>query len=43
MLGINLGVPAPMAMFSFGGWKGSMFGDLNAHGKNLKSYKAREL
>ncbi len=32
MLGINLGVPAPMAFFSFGGWKHSFFGDLGAHG-----------
>src|SRR5207248_7773136 len=32
MLGVNLGVPAPMAFFSFGGWKESFFGDLNAHG-----------
>ena len=32
MLGINLGVPAPMAFFSFSGWKGSIFGDLGTHG-----------
>src|SRR5262249_51225611 len=32
MLGVNLGVPAPMAFFSFGGWKQSLFGDLHAHG-----------
>ena len=32
MLGINLGVPAPMAFFSFSGWKASIFGDLGTHG-----------
>ena len=32
MLGLNLGVPAPMAYFSFGGWKSSLFGDLHVHG-----------
>lgn len=33
MIGINIGVPAPMAFFSFGGSKESFFGDLKAHGK----------
>ena len=32
MLGINIGVPAPMAFFSFGGAKDSFFGDIRAHG-----------
>lgn len=32
MLGINIGVPAPMAFFSFGGSKDSFFGDVKAHG-----------
>ena len=32
MLGINIGVPAPMAFFSFGGAKDSFFGDIKAHG-----------
>lgn len=32
MLGINAGVPAPMAFFSFGGHKDSIFGDLRVHG-----------
>jgi malonate-semialdehyde dehydrogenase (acetylating)/methylmalonate-semialdehyde dehydrogenase len=32
MIGINAGVPAPMAFFSFGGHKASFFGDLRAHG-----------
>ncbi|MDN6571846.1 MAG: CoA-acylating methylmalonate-semialdehyde dehydrogenase [Staphylococcus equorum] len=34
MLGINLGVPAPMAWFAFSGWKHSFFGDLHANGKD---------
>ena len=32
MLGVNIGVAAPMAFFPFGGAKGSFFGDLKAHG-----------
>lgn len=33
MVGVNIGVAAPMAYFTFGGSKGSFFGDLKAHGK----------
>jgi malonate-semialdehyde dehydrogenase (acetylating)/methylmalonate-semialdehyde dehydrogenase len=32
MLGINVGVPAPMAVFPFSGWKDSFFGTLHANG-----------
>jgi malonate-semialdehyde dehydrogenase (acetylating)/methylmalonate-semialdehyde dehydrogenase len=32
MIGINVPVPVPMAYFSFGGWKNSLFGDTHAHG-----------
>jgi malonate-semialdehyde dehydrogenase (acetylating)/methylmalonate-semialdehyde dehydrogenase len=32
MIGINIGVPAPMAFFSFGGAKDSFFGDVKVHG-----------
>jgi len=32
MLGVNIGVAAPMAFFPFGGAKGSFYGDLKAHG-----------
>ena len=32
MVGVNIGVAAPMAFFSFTGWKDSFFGDLHAHG-----------
>lgn len=42
MLGVNLGVPAPMAMFSFGGWKQSMFGDLHAHGPDAVEFYTRK-
>lgn len=34
MLGINLGVPAPMAFFPFSGWKSSFYGTLHANGKD---------
>jgi malonate-semialdehyde dehydrogenase (acetylating)/methylmalonate-semialdehyde dehydrogenase len=34
MVGINVGVAAPMAFFPFAGWKGSFFGDLHATGKD---------
>ncbi|MDI1440758.1 CoA-acylating methylmalonate-semialdehyde dehydrogenase [Staphylococcus pseudintermedius] len=34
MLGINLGVPAPMAIFPFSGWKSSFFGSLHCNGKD---------
>jgi malonate-semialdehyde dehydrogenase (acetylating)/methylmalonate-semialdehyde dehydrogenase len=33
MVGVNIGVAAPMAYFGFGGAKGSFFGDLKAHGR----------
>ena len=34
MIGVNIGVAAPMAFFPFAGWKNSFFGDLHAHGKD---------
>ncbi|ECB9805710.1 CoA-acylating methylmalonate-semialdehyde dehydrogenase [Listeria monocytogenes] len=34
MLGVNLGVPAPMAFFPFSGWKSSFYGTLHANGKD---------
>jgi malonate-semialdehyde dehydrogenase (acetylating)/methylmalonate-semialdehyde dehydrogenase len=33
MVGINVGVPAPMAFFPFTGWNESFFGDLHIQGK----------
>lgn len=32
MIGINVPIPVPVATFSFGGWKDSLFGDTKAHG-----------
>ena len=33
MIGINVPIPVPVAHFSFGGWKHSLFGDSRAHGE----------
>jgi malonate-semialdehyde dehydrogenase (acetylating)/methylmalonate-semialdehyde dehydrogenase len=38
MIGINVGVAAPLAFFPFAGWKGSFFGDLHAHGKDAIAF-----
>jgi malonate-semialdehyde dehydrogenase (acetylating)/methylmalonate-semialdehyde dehydrogenase len=38
MLGVNIGVAAPMAFFPFGGAKGSFFGDLKAHGQDAVEF-----
>ncbi|RBP65715.1 malonate-semialdehyde dehydrogenase (acetylating)/methylmalonate-semialdehyde dehydrogenase [Brevibacterium sanguinis] len=32
MVGVNVPIPVPMAYYSFGGWKNSLFGDTHAHG-----------
>ncbi len=32
MIGVNVPIPVPMAYYSFGGWKSSLFGDTHAHG-----------
>ena len=32
MVGINFAIPVPLAYYTFGGWKRSVFGDLNQHG-----------
>ena len=32
MIGINVPIPVPMAYYSFGGWKDSLFGDRHMHG-----------
>ncbi|WP_281659028.1 CoA-acylating methylmalonate-semialdehyde dehydrogenase [Halobacillus sp. Cin3] len=42
MLGINLGVPAPMAIFPFSGWKSSFFGSLHANGKDGVEFYTRK-
>lgn len=41
MLGINLGVPAPMAIFPFSGWKSSFYGSLHANGKDSVEFYTR--
>ena len=33
MVGVNVPIPVPMAYYSFGGWKQSLFGDLHVHGR----------
>ncbi|HEY4129608.1 MAG TPA: CoA-acylating methylmalonate-semialdehyde dehydrogenase [Gemmatimonadaceae bacterium] len=39
MVGINVPIPVPMAYFSFGGWKASLFGDAHVHGaEGVKFY-----
>lgn len=42
MLGINLGVPAPMAFFPFSGWKSSFYGTLHANGKDSVEFYTRK-
>ncbi len=39
MVGVNVPIPVPVAYFSFGGWKNSLFGDLHVHGvEGVKFY-----
>ena len=42
MIGINVSIPVPVAYYSFGGWKASMFGDLKAHGQEGVRFFTRE-
>ncbi|MEK5079293.1 CoA-acylating methylmalonate-semialdehyde dehydrogenase [Solibacillus sp. FSL W7-1436] len=42
MLGINVGVPAPMAFFPFSGYKNSFYGDLHANGKDGVEFYTRK-
>ncbi|MCL6548219.1 MAG: CoA-acylating methylmalonate-semialdehyde dehydrogenase, partial [Alicyclobacillus sp.] len=44
MLGVNVGVPAPMAFFPFSGWKDSFYGDLHANGRDgVEFYTRRKM
>ncbi|WDL95408.1 CoA-acylating methylmalonate-semialdehyde dehydrogenase [Alicyclobacillus sp. ALC3] len=44
MLGVNVGVPAPMAFFPFSGWKSSFYGDLHANGRDgVEFYTRRKM
>jgi len=38
MIGVNVGVAAPMAFFPFGGSRGSFFGDLKAQGRDAIAF-----
>lgn len=42
MVGINIGVPAPMAFFPFSGWNNSFFGDLHVQGSEGVSFFTRQ-
>ncbi|RXZ81059.1 CoA-acylating methylmalonate-semialdehyde dehydrogenase [Paenibacillaceae bacterium] len=42
MLGVNVGVPAPMAFFPFSGWKNSFYGDLHANGTDGVEFYTRK-
>jgi malonate-semialdehyde dehydrogenase (acetylating)/methylmalonate-semialdehyde dehydrogenase len=42
MVGVNIGVAAPVAFFPFSGWKGSFFGDLHAHGTDAVEFYTRK-
>jgi malonate-semialdehyde dehydrogenase (acetylating)/methylmalonate-semialdehyde dehydrogenase len=42
MLGVNIGVPAPVAWFPFSGWKDSIDGDLHANGKDAVDFYTRK-
>jgi malonate-semialdehyde dehydrogenase (acetylating)/methylmalonate-semialdehyde dehydrogenase len=42
MLGVNVGVPAPMAFFPFSGYKKSFYGDLHANGKDGVEFYTRK-
>src|SRR5919204_188627 len=42
MVGVNIGVAAPVAFFPFSGWKGSFFGDLHAHGADAVEFYTRK-
>jgi malonate-semialdehyde dehydrogenase (acetylating)/methylmalonate-semialdehyde dehydrogenase len=42
MIGINIGVPAPMALFSFSGWNDSFYGDLHVQGTEGVMFYTRQ-
>ena len=41
MVGVNVPIPVPLAYHTFGGWKKSMFGDLNQHGPDSFRFYTR--
>jgi malonate-semialdehyde dehydrogenase (acetylating)/methylmalonate-semialdehyde dehydrogenase len=42
MIGVNIGVAAPVAFFPFTGWKDSFFGDTHAHGTDAIDFYTRK-
>lgn len=42
MVGVNIGVPAPMAFFPFSGWRSSFFGDLHLQGREGVAFYTRQ-
>jgi malonate-semialdehyde dehydrogenase (acetylating)/methylmalonate-semialdehyde dehydrogenase len=42
MVGVNIGVAAPVAFFPFSGWKDSFLGDLHAHGSDAVDFYTRK-
>jgi malonate-semialdehyde dehydrogenase (acetylating)/methylmalonate-semialdehyde dehydrogenase len=42
MVGVNIGVAAPVAFFPFSGWKASFLGDLHAHGTDAVEFYTRK-
>ena len=41
MVGINVPIPVPVAYYSFGGWKASLFGDTHMYGPEGISFYTR--
>jgi len=41
MIGVNVPIPVPVAYYSFGGWKNSLFGDSHAHGSEGVNFYTR--
>jgi malonate-semialdehyde dehydrogenase (acetylating)/methylmalonate-semialdehyde dehydrogenase len=41
MVGVNVPIPVPLAFYSFGGWKDSLFGDLHVHGPEGVAFYTR--
>ena len=41
MVGVNVPIPVPLAYHTFGGWKKSVFGDLNQHGPDAFKFYTR--
>jgi malonate-semialdehyde dehydrogenase (acetylating)/methylmalonate-semialdehyde dehydrogenase len=42
MVGVNVPIPVPVAYYSFGGWKSSLFGDQNMYGPDGISFYTRQ-